>query len=964
MAQAAAPSLGTAPTGGRGRGAGPLGDVGAAGAPAPPLLAGQQQATWDDVVRAVARQHGVNPALAIAVMQKESSRNPNARGALGELGLFQLMPGTAQQLGVDATDPLQNITGGVRYLKQLNTQYQGDLRKTLMAYNGGPRWVDEGTPSQAAQAYAQEVLGSLTAAAAGGQPGPGSGRASGAGPGGGMPATTSVPPPALPPGATRDMLGPSTVEGDPRPPQSLLATMAEGFDPRRTEGRINLAAGLAGLAAGAATRSPAIGSMTYSGVAPWLLRVLGPPVAAGLAGGATAGAEVQLGTAPAGTDPLKEGALQGAYEGLGQAFMWPIRRIGRSFLASSIAQQAKPLIQEGIASTKAAGRAAVQAAQDRMRSAVQAARTLATATRETLQGTQAGERAALRQTARGATRAAREAGAAQVDVARRQAAARLADAELQSADEILQARRQYDNLLAPDRQAAGQAAGAVIRGPSQAALDQAGRRVSDVAAMPDAPPIAVAPLKAELERLARQFRPEAVFPAEEATGVAGFLRNVAARQPGASSATIGRMTREEFQAYIAGQLGVEPTHPLPGLLGQIQNIPTETISFADAHKLKMLLDEAVNWEQISKKHLGRITKGLRIGVREALGAFEPYNIATAVYEGMVPLYRQGVGKSLVQAARTIDGADRIARTLKADNPAQAQVLKDLLTTQAAAGGEAAAGQQAWDLIRSAFVYDRVIKGGVEGLDDRLRRLVVENPSFSRIVFDDVTSQRILTNLDTIATTFRSVTEAGAARTAATKEAGQAGVRGAQQAARRATADVREAGEQTLAAARTAQRGALATERATGRQQVQAAQTAGRADVRATQRAAATDLRAQQQVLEAFRRSSVQSVRSAEMLAADILRGTVLGPVSLWGALSAIRLLKSAKAGDVIQWAAYSSENTQMLVRLLEGTLPERAAVGAVRAAAQVAYPGAGVILPPPPPFTDASPTESPDVPTR
>lgn len=129
-----------------------------------------REGTWDDVIAAVAKQHGVNPDLAIAVSKQEvKDRDPNAIGDTDlpggpSLGLFQLRPGTARDMGVDATDPVQNITGGVKYLKTLTDRYRDpntgttELQKVLWAYNGGLDNVDKGSVSPAAQAYAARVL--------------------------------------------------------------------------------------------------------------------------------------------------------------------------------------------------------------------------------------------------------------------------------------------------------------------------------------------------------------------------------------------------------------------------------------------------------------------------------------------------------------------------------------------------------------------------------------------------------------------------------------------------------------------------------------------------------------------------------------------------------------------------------------------------------------------------------------
>lgn len=115
-------------------------------------------ATTPDLISAAAVKYSVPPSLALAVAQRESGLNQSAVGTSGEIGVFQLMPGTAAGLGVNPSDLNQNIDGGVRYLSQMYNQF-GSWRLALEAYNGGPGNVSRGTVSSAAQSYADAILG-------------------------------------------------------------------------------------------------------------------------------------------------------------------------------------------------------------------------------------------------------------------------------------------------------------------------------------------------------------------------------------------------------------------------------------------------------------------------------------------------------------------------------------------------------------------------------------------------------------------------------------------------------------------------------------------------------------------------------------------------------------------------------------------------------------------------------------
>ncbi|WDY55593.1 lytic transglycosylase domain-containing protein [Pseudomonas sp. PSKL.D1] len=111
----------------------PVAQAGAANAQ---LITGRPYA---DVVAAAALAHNVPQALLHALIKAESGYNPKARSPAGAVGLMQLMPDTAREMGVqDRLDPQDNVQGGARYLKRMLKLFDNDITLAVAAYNAGP----------------------------------------------------------------------------------------------------------------------------------------------------------------------------------------------------------------------------------------------------------------------------------------------------------------------------------------------------------------------------------------------------------------------------------------------------------------------------------------------------------------------------------------------------------------------------------------------------------------------------------------------------------------------------------------------------------------------------------------------------------------------------------------------------------------------------------------------------------
>jgi len=115
-----------------------------------------------DLIDKTSEKYGLDSKLVRALVRQESGFNPNAKSHAGAMGLMQLMPKTAEGLGVqDPWNPVENVEGGVKYLKSMLKRFNGNVVLALAAYNAGPNAVSKYNavpPYKETQNYVKSIL--------------------------------------------------------------------------------------------------------------------------------------------------------------------------------------------------------------------------------------------------------------------------------------------------------------------------------------------------------------------------------------------------------------------------------------------------------------------------------------------------------------------------------------------------------------------------------------------------------------------------------------------------------------------------------------------------------------------------------------------------------------------------------------------------------------------------------------
>jgi hypothetical protein len=317
--------------------------------------------------------------------------------------------------------------------------------------------------------------------------------------------------------------------------------------------------------------------------------------------------------------------------------------------------------------------------------------------------------------------------------------------------------------------------------------------------------------------------------------------------------------------------------------------PNTTVSFAEAHQLKTLLDDAIRYEAdpAAKKAIEQVTQRTRAALRDVLRVHEPYNSATAGYEAVMNV--RGGASSLIRAIE--QHPDTVANLVKAGQPDAAQGMRRMLLEQ---GG--AEGRKAWDAMSQSVLDREVYEGPAEALGARLKAFREGSDALFKAVVDTPAKRA----------EYARLTKLGNAMTEA--------------AARFEGETARRAGERT--ATNAALQGQTAAE-------LRAARRAGTEGVRAAADAGRESIAAVQGRQQALRDSSLHV---APLVSDIITAGTAGATRTPWATGRAVwHAVTGPTRRDLLTWASRSDARTQDLVRALLAPSTDRRAAAATRA---------------------------------
>ena len=420
----------------------------------------------------------------------------------------------------------------------------------------------------------------------------------------------------------------------------------------------------------------------------------------------------------------------------------------------------------------------------------------------------------------------------------------------------------------------------VVQGPAMASKRLIGQAVEDAAQ--SGPPIPTAALRTRLAELSDQATPSVLQPnaASQLSTSSGMsldqAKAVLARNPDISEAL--------------GQ--IPPELHLPAALSYANDVVStgDTIPFADAHKIKRILDGVVRWDRSARTLRESATKGFRQTLRSTMAAagHTPYEQANAAYAAVSKLFAPNQLGSQISELVQKGNPERVVNSLvKPTEPTKFQMLKEVLLHHGEQGGGAAgklSGQQAWESLQSTVMYKHLIQPGIENFDKSVARM---HPEFLRLLTDSPTAQQVYGRLQTINAAYTAAQQEAAAITARAAEArtAAAGVKvGLQRQQRLAARGVEEARRSPVVPQPGEDRiGRILTEQE-----------------------------------RAFERSSLGKPNASPgQQLSDLAYATTAPPGSPRQIAGAFRLLaRGPKTNDLIYWASLSDENTQQLVRAI------------------------------------------------